>query len=131
MNKALEALKDGRTFIIFATDTGDYDESVVTRLEAFSKTGEIQPGMKRVTPEEYEKHHSGRVKDCFCKQIQCVCEMVRNHQETCKFRRAVLCSIPIACEEHDRDVCPACDACDCRDAGEVVSKRRKERGGSS
>lgn len=54
----------------------------------------------------------GRVENCTCGLIQCACETVRPHKEDCRFRKAVLCPIPIECE-HGFDVCPECDTCDC------------------
>jgi len=55
----------------------------------------------------------GRVEDCDCELIQCVCAIARQHAEDCKFRKALTCAIGIECEEHGRDVCPVCDPCTC------------------
>lgn len=55
----------------------------------------------------------GRVEDCDCEMIQCVCVLARQHDKDCKFRRALTCAIGIECEEHGRDVCPVCDPCTC------------------
>jgi hypothetical protein len=54
----------------------------------------------------------GRIENCTCHQISCVCAQVAGHNEGCRFRTAVLCPIPIDCE-HGYDVCPQCDPCTC------------------
>jgi len=55
----------------------------------------------------------GRVGDCNCSLIQCVCEEARSHGEGCPFRRALTCAVGIDCEKHGFDVCPECDPCTC------------------
>lgn len=39
----------------------------------------------------------------------CVC----HHDKGCQFRVSITCAVPIECE-HGYDVCPQCDACNCR-----------------
>lgn len=64
--------------------------------------------------ETYEEFSSrGRVEDCDCELIQCVCAQARLHGKDCRFRRALTCAVPIDCEEHGIEVCPTCDPCDC------------------
>lgn len=41
------------------------------------------------------------------------CTARARHRDGCAFRRAVTCPVGIACREHERDVCPICDQCDC------------------
>jgi len=55
----------------------------------------------------------GRVKDCDCQMLQCVCTEVRQHKPECRWRMALLAPIGFACEPHDREECPVCDACTC------------------
>ena len=55
----------------------------------------------------------GRVPDCDCQLLQCVCVEKRQHKEGCQYRLALTCAIPIACEPHNFDVCPTCDPCTC------------------
>lgn len=52
--------------------------------------------------------------ECNCGHISCVCDIIKNHDESCKFRKAACCRVPIECDEHNRDVCPICDKCECR-----------------
>ena len=67
-----------------------------------------------VVVEDFETFAArGRVADCTCDLIQCVCSTARQHQETCRFRKALTCAIGIPCEAHDREVCLECDPCDC------------------
>lgn len=54
----------------------------------------------------------GRVKDCTCGMIACVCNIKQRHKPECKFRRAAVSTIEIECE-HGHGVCPKCDPCDC------------------
>lgn len=56
----------------------------------------------------------GRVPDCDCQHIQCVCLIKRTHKDDCPFRRAVTCAIGIPCEKHGYEVCPECDPCTCQ-----------------
>jgi len=55
----------------------------------------------------------GRVADCDCGLISCVCEEARKHKPECRFRKALTCAVGISCDEHGYDVCPKCDPCDC------------------
>jgi hypothetical protein len=64
-----------------------------------------------VTLEEYMA--MGRVADCDCQLIKCVCTEARKHDKRCIYRIAMTCAIPIACEDHGQDVCPVCDPCIC------------------
>jgi hypothetical protein len=54
----------------------------------------------------------GRVPNCTCECLQCVCEAVKGHTKECRFRIAMTCAIPIKCE-HREEVCMTCDACTC------------------
>lgn len=51
-----------------------------------------------------------------CGHLSCVCSVLANHQEDCRFRRSVTCPVVIACE-HGYDVCPMCDPCTCTTTG--------------
>lgn len=73
--------------------------------------GPMPEGAYEETFEEYSAR--GRVHDCDCQLIQCVCLVKRQHQEDCRFRVSLTCAVPIECE-HGVDVCPHCDKCDCR-----------------
>lgn len=54
----------------------------------------------------------GRVKDCDCGLIECVCAQVRPHKPTCRYRVSMTCAVPISCD-HGFETCPECDRCDC------------------
>jgi hypothetical protein len=47
-----------------------------------------------------------------CGHIACVCDVKARHEETCRFRFAVVCAVGIACQ-HGHEVCPICDTCTC------------------
>ena len=49
---------------------------------------------------------------CTCGHIACVCGIIEQHHERCKFRRAAAGSVAIECD-HGYDVCPICDPCTC------------------
>lgn len=55
----------------------------------------------------------GRVDDCDCNLISCVCELARQHELGCRYRFALTCAVAVACEPHGRDVCEKCDPCTC------------------
>lgn len=55
----------------------------------------------------------GRLDDCDCQLIECVCAVARTHKKDCRMRKALTCAIPISCEPHGLDVCPTCDPCTC------------------
>ena len=80
-------------------------------LGSFLQGGPLPPGARIQTIEEFEAE--GRVADCDCQLIQCVCQIARQHQQDCKFRRALTCAVPITCEPHRQDVCAICDPCTC------------------
>jgi hypothetical protein len=54
----------------------------------------------------------GRVADCDCNMIACVCSDARPHTIDCRYRKALTCAVGIACK-HGYDVCPQCDPCTC------------------
>lgn len=55
----------------------------------------------------------GRVPDCDCGMIQCVCEEARRHLPECQRRKAITCAVEVTCGPHGLDVCPTCDPCGC------------------
>lgn len=57
--------------------------------------------------------YAPRLAACDCGHISCVCRYKIAHDEKCKFRIAATCAFGIACDEHNRDVCPICDPCTC------------------
>jgi hypothetical protein len=45
---------------------------------------------------------------------ECACMAKKSgHTDKCRYYISVKCWIAIPCEDHDADVCPTCDACDC------------------
>lgn len=55
----------------------------------------------------------GPVESCEkCGFFECVCAARTKHAPSCRLLRAMSMWVSIPCE-HDRDVCPTCDACDC------------------
>jgi hypothetical protein len=80
-------------------------------IRQYFETGELPRGAKAMSFEEYSAQ--GRVSDCDCNLISCVCVQARQHKLGCRYQMALTCAIPIACEAHGSDVCPTCDACTC------------------
>ena len=48
-----------------------------------------------------------------CKHFACVCKVINEHKQDCKFRIATAGSVAIECD-HGYDVCPICDPCTCK-----------------
>lgn len=49
-----------------------------------------------------------------CQHFECVCQVLADHVDGCRYRLAVTCAIPISCDKHGLDVCPECgDVCTC------------------
>ena len=46
--------------------------------------------------------------------FDCKCTAEKKHKSECRYLKAVSCYISIPCDEHGWDVCPKCDACDCK-----------------
>jgi hypothetical protein len=63
--------------------------------------------------DEAEYIAQGRVEDCDCQMLQCVCVEVRKHKPECRWRKALVAPIGFACEQHNLEECPTCDACTC------------------
>lgn len=83
----------------------------VAMLAAFVQgEGPIPTGVYWEDEETYFAR--GRVKFCKCGMLQCVCLKVRGHYEECRFRKALLSPVAIACD-HGVYVCPTCDPCSC------------------
>lgn len=58
-----------------------------------------------------------------CKHLFCVCQVLADHVEGCRFRLAVTCAIPISCVAHRLDVCGPCgDVCTCDEVKAEKSK---------
>jgi hypothetical protein len=81
-------------------------------------------GYAVVFKDEKEWMAEGRVPDCDCQLISCVCAEKRKHKEGCQYRLALTCAIPIECEEHGFDVCPTCDPCTCGEAAPTRASAR-------
>lgn len=66
---------------------------------------------------ESEKEYMarGRVADCDCQLIQCVCAEARKHKIGCQRRLAMTCPVPISCDAHGLEVCQECDPCSCEE----------------
>lgn len=70
--------------------------------------------IQSVTHEDFDTFSArGRVEDCDCEFITCVCTEARKHKTDCFLRLAMTCPIPIECGKHGVDVCPTCDPCTC------------------
>lgn len=83
------------------------------QLVAYIKgEGPVPDRAEALTTEEFLARD--RVEKCTCGMISCVCELVKPHNEDCRFRNSVLCPVAIECE-HGYDVCPKCDPCTCGD----------------
>lgn len=87
-------------------------ESTTPEQEAhFIETGELPPGSRRMTLKDFKA--IGRVENCDCGLIQCVCQQARQHKNGCPLKLAMTCAIPIECNKHGLDVCPECTPCTC------------------
>jgi hypothetical protein len=69
-------------------------------------------GVEKTTFKEFTTR--GRVADCNCDMIVCVCIEARKHKDGCPYKVALLCPVSIECHEDGFDVCKICDACTCR-----------------
>lgn len=49
---------------------------------------------------------------CTCNRISCVCEILREHADGCRFRTSATCAVGVECD-HGFDVCADCDPCTC------------------
>lgn len=81
------------------------------QLANYIFTGEPPEKSVGMTLEEFER--IGRVEDCDCGLIQCVCQEARKHKKDCPLRFSMTCAIPFPCDEHGMDVCPICTPCNC------------------
>lgn len=51
-----------------------------------------------------------------CQHLFCVCQVLADHVQGCRFRLATTCAIPIPCLTHGLDVCVPCgDGCTCEE----------------
>lgn len=56
----------------------------------------------------------GRVPSCsVCGFFDCVCEVRRQHEEECRYRKAVTCPVGGLYCKHELEVCQICDPCTC------------------
>jgi hypothetical protein len=47
-----------------------------------------------------------------CEHFSCVCDIKRDHAESCIYRKARTCPIGVPCD-HGDELCPTCYACTC------------------
>ncbi len=80
-------------------------------LMAYVETGALPEGSVEEPIEDFMAR--GRVEDCDCDMIECVCTLVRPHKKRCRYRIALICPVEVLCAAHKLEVCPECDACDC------------------
>jgi hypothetical protein len=62
--------------------------------------------------DEKEYLARGRVPDCDCQMIQCVCVEARQHDRECRWRKAITAPVGFECE-HGLEECRECDPCTC------------------
>lgn len=74
--------------------------------------GSLPDGSVTMKFDEFKK--IGRVDDCDCGLIRCVCQEARQHKDGCPYKLAMTCAVPISCDEHDLDICPDCHKCTCQ-----------------
>lgn len=85
------------------------DRKYVGEVKAMLET----VGCEVIIQNEKEYFARGRVADCTCQMLECVCALTRLHLVSCRYRKALIRPIAISCEEHGVDVCPVCDSCTC------------------
>lgn len=88
-------------------------------LALYFKSGILPEGALATTYEEFEAR--GRLADCDCQLIQCVCAEARQHVEGCYYRKSITCAIPIECDEHGHSICLSCYPCTCSDVARNIS----------
>ena len=81
-----------RTTLVVDNNGGPHDD-VDDMLDAFARDNDMD--IVRGTIEACEK----------CQHFSCVCQVLADHVEGCRYRLAVTCAIPISCDKHGRDVC--------------------------
>jgi len=99
-----------RHMMICIPTQGDPAE-LAAQLAAHLQGGPLPPGYIYKPLEEI--YAEGRIDDCTCGLISCVCKVVRVHKQDCRFRISLVCPVGIACE-HGSELCPICDACTCQ-----------------
>jgi hypothetical protein len=73
--------------------------------------GQLPEGSVGMTFKEYSA--IGRVADCDCGLIECVCKEARQHSKDCAYRFAMTCAVTFPCKDHGLDACIICDHCTC------------------
>jgi len=98
--------------VLIVNTVPDDVDGVVAAVATYVKTGVVPPNAHIENLTTFMQR--GRVADCDCRMIECVCAMARQHKSKCAFRKALTCAVGIACDDHDREVCPICDPCTCK-----------------
>ena len=106
---ALEISTPPKQGVIIVLDDDDAPDEFVVDLQGMFEV----MGLEVLVENETTFLARGRVVDCDCQLLQCVCAEARRHAKECRYRFAMTCAVPIACDPHGRDVCPTCDACTC------------------
>lgn len=111
----------GKTKEIVLVINSSAEEFIIAAAVAYAQKGVVLPNAHVEDPKTFMQ--CGRVPDCDCRLIECVCLVARQHKAKCQFRKALTCAVAIACD-HGRDVCPICDACTCKP---VAAKKRASK----
>jgi len=102
---------------IIVPDSPDLAEKLANY---FLGKGPLPEGSVVMTHKEFMA--IGRVENCDCQQIICVCEQVRQHVKGCFYRKSIECPIPIDCDDHGLSVCAECYPCTCKSLRDQISQ---------
>ena len=104
--------KDEIVRVCLKSESTEDVEAACRQLQSYIDTGVVPDG-GTIVVEDYDTYAArGRVPDCDCELIQCVCTEARKHKVGCDYRLAMTCAIPVECD-HGVDCCPQCDPCTC------------------
>ena len=92
------------------------DVSVTALGDYIEGRGPMPEGAYGTTFEQFSAQ--GRVDDCDCQLVPCVCSQARQHGKNCPLRQALTCGFAFNCERHGLEVCAQCDACTCGTSNE-------------
>ncbi len=82
-------------------------------VEAIAAYMEGRPLPEGAYLEDFEVYAArGRVPNCTCGLIECLCTQIAGHTDHCRFKVSALSPVCFPCE-HDLDVCATCTPCTC------------------
>jgi hypothetical protein len=86
-----------------------------------TKAKALESRIKQLMVQPHDRRSSDH--RCLCRNLaSCVCDVIKQHKRTCRYRIAACLSFELACD-HGLQGCPQCDPCTCGSTAHLEALR--------